>query len=83
MLQHEINYVLSYNTNPNRLLPHLVKPGAKIDWKRNGQRGGQIAEIKEYSDKKPFFVLIQNLNRDGQPVGRKVWIKKNSILRVL
>ena len=68
-------FVFSYNLDPYRRTKYLTKAGDKIEWKRNGMRGGVKSVVVGFSENKPDFVLVQ--------VGDiKRWIKKNSVLRV-
>jgi len=75
--------VFSYNPNQFKRTPFAAKTGDNIEWKRNGQRGSIKAKIIGWHTDKPDYVFIQNEWSNAAEKQRPVWIKKNSVLRVL
>lgn len=78
-------FVLSYNNDSNKRTPFNVKKGDRLEWKRNGVRGGVNALVIGFSEQRPHHVFVENWFWDwSQPVKDrgKVWIKKRSVLRV-
>lgn len=68
--------VFSYNNDQFRHTEYPAKEGDVLDWKRNGQRGSVKSVVVGFSAQKPDSVLVF-------VGGKRRWIKKRSVIRVL
>lgn len=85
MILKDTGEVLSYNYDQNKRTSISVAKGDRIEWKRNGARGGVKALVIGFSDDKPGYVFIENWRPDWTaPYTERprVWIRTNSVLKV-